>query len=497
MSDHAAETAARSRAPEPVRPVPPAPVSFEATLPASVELDLERPFATPQRQRAILGMQRAVGNHTVQRLIGARMAAAIQRQPSDDQQPSAGGTHTITSADAVIRDGPPKFKSTRKSLPVGARVDVIDSGTTGTRTKRTYVNLVEHGTRKALGWTAQANLGDVQYEKAAASFVYVAKVKPRKGHTDALPVMVYLPPKFDGTKKTDIVIYFHGDAADYSASTANNYGRENPAIGMHLTDGLAGGANRIVVAPQGNEWTEGGSAIFNKSPWDTLQAGDYESMVGTALTNLQGDLNLKAPIPRGTISIAGHSGGGKALGQAAQDLDKTGDGVKDVTLVEAGYGGREKPTGEAEGSFAKSFQMVRDWLLEGKPEKVLRVITKQTTAGTDTRTAIEISSRRKDHIPVLSLDGVRNAIKAKGREGDLEANATEVETDPKTRSGGMTLIRTIAVKRKDGKTQGTIYVFLMSDPPRAKGVDTHFGVRDATFDAIVTGKGKGMEFGSR
>ena len=40
-------------------------------------------------------------------------------------------------------------------------------------------------------------------------------------------------------------------------------------------------------------------------------------------------------LERGTISIAGHSGGGKALGQAVQDLSKTGDAVADVTLVEA------------------------------------------------------------------------------------------------------------------------------------------------------------------
>jgi hypothetical protein len=45
--------------------------------------------------------------------------------------------------------------------------------------------------------------------------------------------MVYLSPTFDGTT-ADIVMYFHGDAADYSADTANNYKRENPAIGMDL-----------------------------------------------------------------------------------------------------------------------------------------------------------------------------------------------------------------------------------------------------------------------
>jgi hypothetical protein len=344
------------------------------------------------------------------------------------------------------------------------------------------------------------NLGDVQYAKAAASFVYVAKVAPRKGRPDTLPVMVYVPPNFDG-KQADIVLYFHGDAADYSGGKANNYDRENPAIGMNLP-GIDLGAHQIVIAPQGNEWTAGGGAISTKSPWATLSAGDYESIVQTVLTNLQADLTLSAAIPRGAISIAGHSGGGKALGQAVKDLAKSGDAVTDVTLVEAGYGGGEFAGGDTDGPFARSFQMVRDWLLEGKDGKVLRVITKATSPGTDTRHAIENNPHPEKpgseagRTPVLSLGGVRNAIKAKGRDGDLQADATDVATDPKTRTGGMHLIRTIVVSQKTGgKVKGTIYVFLMSDPPRDKTkVDTHFGVRDDTIGDIVSGQGKGDDF---
>ena len=237
------------------------------------------------------------------------------------------------------------------------------------------MNVVEHGTGKVFGWTAQSNLG---YAKAGSRFVYEAKVKPGAGHTDTLPVMVYLSPTFDGTT-ADIVVYFHGDAADYSADIANNYSRENPAIGMDLK-AVMKGSNQIIIAPQVN--VLGGDM---KSPWNTLGAGDYESIVQTVLTNLKTDLGLKTPIPRGTFSIAGHSGGGKALGQATQDLDPTGRGVADVTLVEAGYGG-----GEGDGGvFSKSFVLARDWLLEGRPGKVIRVITKATSVGTDTRHAIE------------------------------------------------------------------------------------------------------------
>jgi hypothetical protein len=454
--------------------------------------------AGPARVAAVLALQRTHGNAYVHRLL---QPPAIHRQPRQDQPPPAGGAQTITDRNAAVRDGPPGFKSTGKNLAVGTRVEVIDTQVSATRTKRTYVNLIEHGTGKALGWTSRANLGDVQYANAAASFVYAAKVKPRAGHSDTLPVMVYLPPGFNG-KTSDIVLYLHGDAADYAARTANNYTRENPAIGMGLTGGVTG-ANLIVIAPQVNEFRADGSGIHTKSPWHTLQAGDYESIVQTVLTNLTSDLKLSAPIPRGAFSIAGHSGGGKGLGQAVRDLDQTGGGVKDVTLVEAGYGGGENKKGKADGVFAKSFQMVRDWLLEGKPDKVLRVLTKAGGTGTDTRHAIENNPKAKGgeswRTPVLGLAGVKSAIKAKGRDADLQAEATEVETDPRKRTGGMRLIRKIVVSHKDGgKVQGTIHVFLMADPPRDKKVvDTHFGVRNATIDDLVSGRSKGDDFASQ
>jgi len=416
---------------------------------------------------------------------------AIHRQPAP---PSGKRPSTITDAAAFIRTDPPAFARTQDKIPVGTRVDVVDTKIT---TKGTFVNVVEHGTGKVFGWTAQSNLGEFQYAKAGAKFVYEAKVTPGAGHPDSLPVMVYLSPTFDGTT-ADIVVYFHGDAADYSADTANNYDRENPAIGMDLKAAMKG-SNQIIIAPQVN--VLGGDM---KSPWNTLGAGDYESIVKTVLTNLQADLGLKTAIPRGTFSIAGHSGGGKALGQATKDLDPTGSGVADVTLVEAGYGG-----GEGDGGvFSKSFLLARDWLLEGRPGKVMRVITKATSVGADTRHAIENNPHpdpddptktEAGRIPVLGLAGVKKAIKDKRLDADLQADQTDIASDPKTRTGGMQLIRTIVVSRKKdpdkGKVQGTIFVFLMNKPPRDPGVDKHFGVRDATIRDIVSGRGKGDTFG--
>ncbi|MEK6337405.1 MAG: DUF4157 domain-containing protein [Acidobacteriota bacterium] len=414
-------------------------------------------------------------------------AAAIHRQPPPGPAQSS-GTHTITDRNSIIRDGPPNFKETGKKLVVGQRVDIIETQTT---TRGTFVNLVEDGTNKALGWTSNINLGDVQYEQAKANFVYMAQIKPRDGYdSDQLPVMVYLPPNFDG-KKADVLIYFHGDAADYSAGIANNYDRENPAIGMDLS-GVAGGANRIIIAPQVNEKAR------MKSPWNVLHAGDYESIVQTVFKNLESDLKLGTAISRGSFSLAGHSGGGKPLGQAAEDLDQTGGGVTDVTLVDAGYGGGEDKAGSPDGGFAISFQMVRNWLLTGKREKVLRIITKASSPGADTRHAVEnrpAETTAGDRIAVLGVVGVTNAIKAKGLDGTLKADATEI-TDTVKRTGGMQLIRKIVVSNKaDGKNQGTIYLFLMANPPRGKDVDTHFGTRSATIGDIASSGSKGDDFG--
>jgi hypothetical protein len=441
--------------------------------------------------RLLLELQRSAGNRAVQRLIGP----ALLRQPHADPPPPAPGVpQTVTDLKAYVREGPDDFKPTSATIPVGTRVDVVE---TRSVKSGTFVKVAEHATGKDLGWTARTNLGDAQYARAAASFVYMAQVKPREGYRDRLPVMVYVSEGFDGKKAADIVLYLHGDAADYSVGTSDNYERENPAIGMHLRGGPAG-TNRIVIAPQVNEWHGKAASddVHMASPWHTLQAGDYETIVRTSLTNLQDDLKLKSPITRGGFSIAGHSGGGKGLGQAVQDLKGSGAGVKDVTLVEAGYGGGEDAKGTADGPFATSFQTVRDWMLDGPSGKVLRVITKATSAGSDTRHAIENRAKdAPDRIPVLSLDGVRHAIKAKGLDAELKA-AESTAKDTVSRTGKMELVRTITVTHTTGgAVQGTILVFLMGDPPRAKGVDTHFGVRDATLDDIASSQGKGADFG--
>ena len=78
-----------------------------------------------------------------------------------------------------------------------------------------------------------------------------------------------------------------------------------------------------------------------KSPWNTLGAGDYESIVQTVLTNLKTDLGLKSRDPARHVLYCGSQRLGQGVGQATKDLDPSGRGVADVTLVEAGYGGGE------------------------------------------------------------------------------------------------------------------------------------------------------------
>jgi hypothetical protein len=440
--------------------------------------------ADPSEREAHAAHDAYLAGAPLPKLGAAPPAIHRQPKPSPGKRPSV-----VTDPAALLRTPPPALKSTGASIPVGTHVDVTDTQVTDAGT---FVNVVDHDTGKALGWTARSNL---DYPKAEANFVYEAKVQHGPGHPDTLPVIVYVSPTFDG-KTADIVVYFHGNAADYAAGTANNYQRENPAIGMDLKSALKGRSNQIIIAPQVNAL--GGDMA---SPWDKLSAGDYESIVQTVLTNLQADLGLTAPIPRGSFSIAGHSGGGKALGQATQDLDPTGSGVADVTLVEAGYGGGE---GDG-GAFSRSFVLVRDWLLEGRSGKILRVITKATGVGTDTRHAIENDPHPEDpkkaetgRTPVLGLEGIKKALKSKKLDAELQADQTDKKPDPKI--GDLQLIRTIVVSRtKDpdkGKVQGTIFVFLMSNPKRDPGVDTHFGVRNATIRNIVSGRGKGDTFGA-
>ena len=64
--------------------------------------------------------------------------------------------------------------------------------------------------------------------------------------------MVYLSPDLR-RDHGGIVVYFHGDAADYSADIANNYSRENPAIGMDLKAAMKG-SNQIIIAPRSTCW---------------------------------------------------------------------------------------------------------------------------------------------------------------------------------------------------------------------------------------------------
>jgi hypothetical protein len=87
----------------------------------------------------------------------------------------------------------------------------------------------------------------------------------------------------------------------------------------------------------------------------------YAQLVEQSLRQLSTDLGT--PLTAGTISLAGHSAGGSALGEAAEQL---GDAVHDVTLQDGGYGSE---------AFLASHEKLVHWLLTGKVEKTVRVIT--------------------------------------------------------------------------------------------------------------------------
>src|SRR5262249_48100755 len=100
-----------------------------------------------------LGQERAQKLRAMPKVYAAPQVAQLANPPP----PVGNPPQTITNIAAAIRSGPPNFQMTGQNIPVGTRVDIID---TKSIKGETFVNVVEHGTGKAIGWTAESNLGD-------------------------------------------------------------------------------------------------------------------------------------------------------------------------------------------------------------------------------------------------------------------------------------------------------------------------------------------------
>lgn len=325
------------------------------------------------------------------------------------------------------------------------------------------------------GTAAAAPTLDQQYAKAGASHVFAATVLGRP-----IPVMTYVSAGFDPAKPVDVVIFFHGHVADYSAAGVDNMTRENPAIAARLPEVAADAGDSVVVlAPQLNT----GDRL--QEDWTKLTSADHQAIVAAAFAGLKQARGLADDIPRGSISLAGHSAGGKAVGGAASAF---GDAVTDITLQDAGYDFT---------TYQESFRLVREWLITGAPGKTLRIISKAAQAGTDTRGAAETPAA-ETRARALSQEAVQQSIDAAGRTADLIVTA-EAVNDQTARTNELHLIKKVEIRHQaDQVLQGAIHLFYMAAPPgKGDDIKSHFGVRDAAMAATVHDRHAGDDFGAK
>jgi hypothetical protein len=173
-------------------------------------------------------------------------------------------------------------------------------------------------------------------------------------HFNGLPtVRAFLPP--GGVKgAVDVFAFFHGMYAHHDAKSK---GVDDPERESHMAQAVAGSGRNLVALSPAAEMTQA-----QWPQWAALnKSHGYAQIVEQSLRQLSTDLGT--PLTAGTISLAGHSAGGSALGEAAEQL---GDAVHDVTLQDGGYGSE---------AFLSSHEKLVHWLLTGKVDKTVRVIT--------------------------------------------------------------------------------------------------------------------------
>lgn len=176
--------------------------------------------------------------------------------------------------------------------------------------------------------------------------------------------MVFPPSGGFTSSSVDVCMFFHGNSADFETAKAE----DNSVKSARMAEAVAtSGRNVVGLAP-----FAGGAAA-----WQDVAAGDFRAMIDGVLQNLTRDLALTSPLKAGAVSLSGHSGGGRALGQAALDT-----GAEEVTLQDAGYG---KFDGKLSVNYNDSWSKLGKWFLTGKT-KTLRVIT-ASAKGTGDRNA--------------------------------------------------------------------------------------------------------------
>lgn len=202
----------------------------------------------------------------------------------------------------------------------------------------------------------------------------VTDAKPHVGdkaiHTIVNPgkklpsVYVSVPP--GGVKgSVEVFLFLHGMYAHEAPRKDMPIKDPNPEEAMNLAGAMANTKRNLVtlapIARMSGDYPQ----------WKDLEqdSDGYTRLIHGAIAKLPDDAH-DGDITVGSISIAGHSAGGQALGEAADQLK---DQIHDMTMEDGGYGDNQK---KYPGSHAwkDSHAKVVHWLLTGQTEKLLRVL---------------------------------------------------------------------------------------------------------------------------
>jgi hypothetical protein len=387
-------------------------------------------------------------------------AAPMQMKTEKDEEGGNSGQGdlemlTITNGNAVLRSGPPQFSSLGSTIPQGTRVDVLERKAVG---KASYIRVKDHDTGTELGWTSEGNSADLdkRYKAAGASYTY---------HVDGHDLLVFVPPGGPKSATVNIFFFFHGNGGDYTTSKTHAQTKgfeDNPAISANMAQAVANSGS-IAICPQGN-----GKKVDGE--WGSIKAGGFKKMADVSLAKLSADLDrADQPLVAGEVSIAGHSAGGNALGQAALDT-----GATDVTLQDAGY------------NFTNSWEKLREWFLLGAAPKTARVITKKGKSAGGTATLLrEKSVVDGKTVPAgkFKASEIISYSKQLAKNGQLDGPVTveEFQGDGKADASGLILVKGYRVFRQDGSLQGSLRLYELADPD-----GDHWAVSSTTMETSMS-----------
>jgi hypothetical protein len=200
--------------------------------------------------------------------------------------------------------------------------------------------------------------------------------------------------------------------------------------------------------------------------WSELgKKNGYQELILQSLKQLSDQLGINPPLTVGSVSVAGHSAGGSALGDVAAQL---GDAIHDMTYEDGGYS--DKP---GQSAWKASHDKVAAWLLGGESDKLLRVLLHGENNHKE-------GSNLYSHFNDKSLE---QAAEKLGKHG-VKVTREEGNHDPRSADKGMYLDHTLHITGLHGTR--TVSVFNM---PRAN----HMQLRDRATEHLIT-EGRDTQF---